>query len=108
MADPRLHRTLIPYSVRMERGGGARTLATMTEQLSALDATFLELEQSDLGAHMHIGAVLIFEPRAGGPPTVGRLRSHLERRLEGMPRYRQRLSEPTTGGLSWPDWEPAE
>ncbi len=79
----------------------------MTEQLSALDATFLELEQADLGAHMHIGAVLIFEPRAGGPPPLGRLRTHLEQRLEGMPRYRQRLSEPTTGGLSWPDWEPA-
>jgi diacylglycerol O-acyltransferase / wax synthase len=79
----------------------------MTEQLSALDATFLELEQADLGAHMHIGAVLIFEPRAGGPPSLGRLQSHLGRRLETMPRYRQRLSEPTTGGLSWPDWEPA-
>ena len=39
---------------------------------------------------------------------LGRLRSHLEQRLEGMPRYRQRLSKPTTGGLSWPDWEPAE
>ena len=31
-------------------------------RLSALDATFLELEQADPAAHMHIGAVMVFAP----------------------------------------------
>ena len=30
----------------------------MSEHLTALDATFLELEEADESAHMHIGAVL--------------------------------------------------
>ena len=30
----------------------------MAEHLSALDATFLELEAADDAAHMHIGAIL--------------------------------------------------
>jgi hypothetical protein len=36
--------------------------------LNALDATFLELEEADPSAHMHIGGVMIFEPREGGAP----------------------------------------
>lgn len=79
----------------------------MSEHLSALDATFLELEQADFGAHMHIGAVLVFEPRADGPPPLELVQAHLAERLEAMPRYSQRLSEPTTGGLEWPLWERA-
>jgi diacylglycerol O-acyltransferase len=75
----------------------------MEEQLTALDATFLELEEADLSAHMHIGAVMIFEPSE--PPTAAAVARDLERRLDALPRYRQRLSEPRTGGLSWPCWE---
>ena len=33
----------------------------MSEQLSMLDTMFLELEQADDAAHMHIGGVCIFE-----------------------------------------------
>jgi hypothetical protein len=36
------------------------------DHLNALDATFLELEEADPSAHMHIGGVMIFEPREGG------------------------------------------
>jgi hypothetical protein len=36
------------------------------DQLTALDATFLELEQDDDGALMHIGAALVFDPLPGG------------------------------------------
>jgi diacylglycerol O-acyltransferase / wax synthase len=81
----------------------------MAEQLSPLDATFLELEQADQSAHMHIGAILVFAPpEHGGPPTVERLRRHLDARLYDLPRYRQRLSTPATGGLRWPTWTPVD
>jgi len=79
----------------------------MSAQLTALDATFLELEQADPSAHMHIGAVLVFAPPArGGPPALSEVRRRLELRLDALPRFRQRLSEPTVGGRSFPRWEP--
>ena len=78
----------------------------MTERLTPLDATFLELEEADESAHMHIGGLLVFEPLPeGGAPDLDDVRVHLEGRLAALPRYRQRLSEPHTGGLQWPAWE---
>ena len=78
----------------------------MTEHVSALDATFLELEEADESAHMHIGGILVFEPLGGdGAPPFDRVRSHLDERLAALPRYHQRLSQPHTGGLGWPAWE---
>lgn len=78
----------------------------MGARLSALDATFLELEEADDSAHMHIGAVMVFEPPPGGqPPSREQLRQHLAERLTQLPRYRQRLSQTRTGGLSWPEWQ---
>ncbi len=77
----------------------------MTTHLSALDATFLELEEADESAHMHIGGIMVFDPPPGlGPPTSEELHEHLSRRLLALPRYSQRLSPPHTGGLSWPQW----
>ena len=70
------------------------------EGLNALDATFLELEEADQSAHMHIGAVMLFEPPPGKrAPTVERVRADLDARLDSLPRFSQRLSEPRTGGL---------
>ena len=82
-------------------------LATSAEpHLTALDATFLELEEADESAHMHIGGVMIFEPQAeGGPPALDRVRADVMARIAEMPRYRQRLSSPRTGGLHWPWWQ---
>jgi diacylglycerol O-acyltransferase len=78
----------------------------MGEHLTALDATFLELEEADESAHMHIGAILVFDPPPGGvPPSRERVCQELAGRLGQLPRYRQRLSEPHTGGLSWPEWQ---
>ena len=37
----------------------------MSNRMTALDATFLELEEVDDSAHMHIGGVLIFDPAPG-------------------------------------------
>ncbi len=77
------------------------------DHLTALDATFLELEQADDSALMHIGGALVFDPLpGGGTPAIGQVRQHLERRLDQLPRYRQKLTVPRTGGLSWPSWEP--
>ena len=77
----------------------------MAERIPALDATFLELEEADPGAHMHIGAVMVFEPPpTGRAPRIEEVRALLESRLGELPRFRQRLSEPRTGGLVWPEW----
>ncbi len=78
----------------------------MAEQLTALDATFLELEEADQSAHMHIGGVIVLErqPEGGGPP-IERIREDVTARLPDLPRYLQRLSSPRTGGLHWPSWE---
>ena len=80
---------------------------TAHEQLTALDATFLELEERDASAHMHVGGALVFGPRPHQtpPPTLDELAATLAERLHAMPRFAQRLSEPRTGGLTWPHWE---
>ena len=57
------------------------------DRLSALDLSFLTLE--DDSWHMHVAAVLIFE---GEPPSYEELLESVERRLHLVPRYRQRLA----------------
>jgi diacylglycerol O-acyltransferase / wax synthase len=53
--------------------------------------------------------VMVFDPRPGGEtPSVSELVARLEDGLELLPRYGQRLSSPTTGGLSWPSWRKDE
>ena len=75
------------------------------EHLTALDATFLELEEADASAHMHIGGVMLFEPYGeGGAPPIDLIRRELDARVGRLPRYRQRLSSLHTGGLHWPRW----
>ena len=77
------------------------------DHLSALDATFLELEQADEGATMHIGGVMVFDPLpGGGMPSLEAVRARIAERLGRLPRYSQRLSSTRTGGLSWPCWAP--
>jgi hypothetical protein len=76
----------------MEGGGAARTVTlkatrgsamSANDQLTALDATFLELEQADDSALMHIGGALVFDPLpGGGTPAVGEVRERLEQRLD--------------------------
>lgn len=77
----------------------------LLERLTALDGTFIELEDADAAAHMHIGGIMVFGPRPGDrPPTVGEVRAYLEPRLDALPRYRQRLAHPGAGGLTWQRW----
>jgi WS/DGAT/MGAT family acyltransferase len=75
--------------------------------LTPLDASFLELEQADDVAHMHIGWAMVFDPLpGGGVPSIQAVRSRTEERLELLPRFLERLSSPRVGGLSLPSWEP--
>jgi diacylglycerol O-acyltransferase len=77
----------------------------MSDRLTPLDATFLELEQLDEGATMHIGGMLVFEALADGTaPSLDALCRHLAARLGRLPRYSQRLSSERTGGIGWPAW----
>jgi diacylglycerol O-acyltransferase len=76
------------------------------ERLSSLDSTFLELEQADDGALMHIGGALIFDPQmeGGGTPSLEQLVALLDQRFDLLPRFRSRLSEPRVHGLRRPNW----
>ena len=65
-------------------GRGAEEGAVMGEQLTALDATFLELEEADQSAHMHIGGVMVFEPQpGGGAPPLDQVRERRRRAAAG-------------------------
>jgi diacylglycerol O-acyltransferase len=71
-------------------------------RLSALDASFLEVETAS--AHMHVGWAAAFDPPdVGPPPSFEQLRDHIGRRLHRAPRYRQRL-EGVPMGVARPVW----
>jgi diacylglycerol O-acyltransferase len=75
---------------------------TAATRLSALDASFLEIESPT--AHMHVGWVATFLPPADGTkPTFHDLRDHVAARLHRAPRYRQRLAGVPLG-LTNPTW----
>jgi WS/DGAT/MGAT family acyltransferase len=59
----------------------------MADRLTALDTSFLHLE--DDAAHMHVASVLLFD---GDPPPQDELIAGIESRLHLVPRYRQRLA----------------
>src|SRR5215213_7634413 len=75
----------------------------MTDHLTAFDGTFLELEDADASAHMHIGGILVFGPPAA---TVEEVRAAIYPRLDALPRYRRRLAgssarRPAAGRSCW-------
>lgn len=71
-------------------------------RLSALDASFLEVETPT--AHMHVGWAAEFSaPAAGPPPSFSQLRDHIGLRLGRAPRYRQKLASVPLG-LHSPEW----
>lgn len=67
---------------------------TYYERLSALDASFLGIE--DVASHMHVAATLIFDARpvraAHGGIDMERIRAYIGSRLHLIPRYRQRIA----------------
>jgi diacylglycerol O-acyltransferase / wax synthase len=70
------------------------------DRLTSIDASFLTNETSS--AHMHVGAILIFE---GPPPSYDDFLAHVESRLHLVPRFRQKLAFPPveTGRPFWID-----
>lgn len=79
----------------------------MRSHLSPLDGVFLELEQADDAAHIHLGWTMIFDPLPGGArPSLSRLREQVRRRLLGNSNPRRRLSTPRIGMLAQPVWLP--
>jgi len=58
-----------------------------SDRLTALDESFLHLE--DESTHMHVAAAMVFE---GEPPSYDDLIEMIEGRLHLVPRYRQRLA----------------
>jgi diacylglycerol O-acyltransferase / wax synthase len=79
----------------------------MGHRLTPLDASFLELEEADESAHMHIGWAMLFDPLpGGGEPSLKVLREQTLERLGPLPRFLRRLSSPRVGRFSLPTWEP--
>src|ERR687893_146096 len=70
------------------------------DRLTAVDASFVA--QEGPSAHMHIGAVMIFE---GPAPAYEDLADHVRSRLHLVPRFRQKLAFPPveTGRPLWVD-----
>jgi WS/DGAT/MGAT family acyltransferase len=64
------------------------------ERLTALDASFVDIE--DVNVHMHVAAALLFDPGPLADPEGGLdmegIRSYVASRLQFIPRYRQRLA----------------
>jgi diacylglycerol O-acyltransferase len=74
----------------------------MTGRLSALDDSFLAVENPS--AHMHVGWAASFTPPDGGrAPRFDELRDHIATRLCRAPRYRQRIAS-VPFGLNAPIW----
>lgn len=74
------------------------------QRLSALDATFLDVEVNT--APMHVGAALLFDAKpltlAHGGLDIERLNRYTEAALDSIPRYRQRIE--WVPGLRHPVW----
>jgi len=75
-------------------------------RLSALDRSFLDIE--DRNTHMHVGATCIYDigplRGAGGGVDIERVRAYVESRLHLIPRYRQHIARiPFEGHPVWVD-----
>jgi diacylglycerol O-acyltransferase len=77
---------------------------TFFERLSALDATFLDVENPT--APMHVGAALLFDAKpltlAHGGLDIERLTRYTASAVDSIPRYRQRVE--WVPGFSHPVW----
>ena len=72
-----------------------------TPRLSALDASFLDVETP--AAHMHVGWAATFTPAEHRECDFDSLRDHIAARLGRAPRYRQKLAHVPLG-VNEPAW----
>jgi WS/DGAT/MGAT family acyltransferase len=72
----------------------------MADELSPADRSSLAAEHGPV--NMAVGGVLVFE--SGEGVTHDAIIARLEGRLHLIPRYRQRLQQPTPGGFTNPVW----
>ena len=72
----------------------------VSDRLTALDASFLYMEGPT--TPMHVGSVMVFQPRNGGF-DYDRLVSLISGRISFVPRYRQCVRE-VPGRLANPVW----
>lgn len=72
----------------------------VTDRLSALDASFLYVEDRD--TPMHAGSVMIFEPPSRSF-DLDRLATYVSSRIESVPRYRQKVVM-VPGRIANPVW----
>jgi diacylglycerol O-acyltransferase / wax synthase len=72
----------------------------VSDRLTALDASFLFMEGAS--TPMHVGSVMVFQPRGGGF-DYDRLVSLISNRISYVPRYRQCVRE-VPGHLANPVW----
>lgn len=77
----------------------------MTERLSGMDAAFLALETETM--HLHVGAVMVFDPTAegtdGSAMSFERLQTLIEERIHLVPPFRRRVMR-VPFGLQHPVW----
>ena len=73
----------------------------MADELSPADRSSLAAEQGPVS--MAVGGVLVFEHGSGRDPRRASS-SGSTSRLHLIPRYRQRLQQPTPGGFTNPVW----
>jgi WS/DGAT/MGAT family acyltransferase len=81
---------------------------THYERLSALDTSFLDMEDQFANAHMHVGSVALFDAAplrdADGATDIDRIRRLVEAGLHRVPRYQQKLARtPVFGNPVWVD-----
>src|SRR5690349_10559499 len=80
----------------------SRLLESGSRRLSALDASFLRMESSEV--HMHVGWSAVFDPAPGRDrPTLAALRTRVAGRLDDVEWCRWRLQRAPLG-LSEPRW----
>ncbi len=83
---------------------------THYERLTALDSSFLDIEDQFPNAHMHVGSVALFEAAplrdARGATDLDRIRRLVQAGMHRVPRYQQKLARvPWFGNAVWIDDE---
>ena len=97
-----------PVPIDRREGRATRMAYTYYERLSALDTTFLDMEDQFPNAHMHIGSVSLFDAAplhdASGATDIDKVRRLVQAGIRKVPRYGQKVAlVPGFGNPVWVD-----